>query len=72
MDKKEIKQTCTRLLIPFIAGIVILTTGILWRTFGNTREIASIYISLLGVAVIVQVGLKLIKFRKYLKENNLL
>jgi hypothetical protein len=71
MEKKEIKQTWKRLLIPFVAGMVILITGILWRTFGNTREIASIYISLLGGVVIVHVGLKLIKFKKYLKEKNL-
>ena len=73
MDKEQIKKTWMRLLVPLILGFIILLTGIIWNRLGSKRpdpQTYSFFLSLLGAVLAITAGLKVVKFKKYLKDNN--
>jgi hypothetical protein len=72
MTQDEIKRTWRNLLIPFIAGLLILAAGISLYKFGtNSSSVYGIYISIFGIMLTGAAALKVRKFRKYLRDNNL-
>jgi lipopolysaccharide export LptBFGC system permease protein LptF len=73
MDKTEIKRTWKRLLIPFVIGIIVLISGILFHNLGSKRagpQTLSLFIGVLGAIFIILPGIKMHKFQQYLKKRN--
>jgi hypothetical protein len=71
MHQKEIQSTWKKLIIPFAIGIIILTIAILFHRLGSKRPGPQAFWALagiLGAVFVVIPGLKMIKFRKYLRS----
>lgn len=71
MHQKEIQSTWKNLIIPFTIGIIILTTAILFHRLGSKRpgpQTFWAFAGILGAVFVVVPGLKMMKFRNYLKS----
>jgi hypothetical protein len=76
MDDKEIKRTWRTLITMFVIGVIVLTTAILFHRLGSKRpgpQTLWLFAGVFGVVFTVFPGIKIIKFRQYLrtrKDNN--
>ena len=71
MDEVQIKRLWRKLTIPFFIGILILVGGIIWNRVGRQSDdfwIFSIYLAIFGGMLAAAQGIKMIKFKKYLKS----
>lgn len=72
MDEKQIKKTWRQLLIPFFIGFIAFTVGILFHRYGSKRprpQTIWFFVAVFGVIFSTLSGIKLLKFRKFLKND---
>ncbi len=73
MTKEEQKATWKSLIWVMVWGVIALVFGLLFKTFTGFRYRGVVYF--LGVIFasisIIMSTVKMVKFRKYLRENNL-
>jgi len=73
MDEREIRKSWRKLIIPFVSGLIILITAILFHRLGSKRpgpQTLWIFAGVLGAIFTLFPGIKMIKFRQYLKDRN--
>jgi len=73
MTEENIKKTWRNLLTPFLIGIVIFIVALLFHCLGSKRptpQTISLFGCVLGFVFILFSGMKILKFRKYLKTEN--
>ncbi|MGV6831432.1 MAG: hypothetical protein ACWA5P_07720 [bacterium] len=73
MTEEYIKKSWRNLVTPFIIGLVVLIVSILFHRLGSkkpTPQTISLFGCVLGMVFIVFSGMKMLKFRKYLKSLN--
>ena len=71
MTEETIKKTWRNLLIPFSIGLLVLIVSILLYRLGSKKPLPqtiSLFGCVFGVVFMIFPGLKMIKFRKYLKN----
>ncbi len=69
MTPEEIKRTWTQLIIPFVIGLVVLIVAIICHRFGSKRpgpQTLWLFVGMLGGVFTTVIGVKLIKFKRYL------
>lgn len=72
MNEKEIKQTWRKLVTPFFIGIIVLIVAILFHRLGSKRpgpQTLWLFAGVLGAVFVLFPGIKIIKFRQYLKTR---
>ena len=73
MTEENIKKTWRNLFTPFLIGIVIFIVSLLFHRLGSKRptpQTISLFGCVLGFVFILFSGMKILKFRKYLKTEN--
>jgi hypothetical protein len=73
MTDDNIKKSWRNLVIPFCIGLVILFASLYANRFGSKRptpQTISLFGCVLGLIFIIFPGIKMIKFRNYLKQIN--
>ncbi|MFD2541377.1 hypothetical protein ACFSSB_03535 [Lacinutrix gracilariae] len=73
MTEENIKKTWRNLFTPFLIGIVIFIVALLFHRLGSKRptpQTISLFGCVLGFVFILFSGMKILKFRKYLKTEN--
>lgn len=73
MTEENIKKSWKNLLIPFCIGLVIFFVSLYFNRFGSkspTPQTISLFGCVLGLIFIIFPGIKMIKFKNYLKQNN--
>lgn len=71
MTEQKINKTWRQLVIPFIIGIALIISGILWHTYGSKKpnpQTLSLFVCVAGVILCLATGVKMIKFKKYLSD----
>ena len=72
MDNKEIKTIWKKLIIPFVIGLIMLITAILFHRLGSKRpgpQTLWLAAGVFGAVFTLFPGIKIIKFRQYLKTR---
>lgn len=73
MTEDNIKKSWRNLLIPFCIGLVIFLVSIYFNRFGSKRptpQTISLFGCILGLIFIIFPGIRMIKFKTFLKQNN--
>jgi len=73
MTKQEIKKTWRDLLTPFCIGLLIFIISVIFNRLGSKRptpQTLSLFGCILGFVFVFFPGIKILKFRKYLKSKN--
>ena len=73
MTENELKQTWKNIIVPFAVWIVLFIVSVLYNTYGiksSTLETVSLFASICSFAFIIFYSIKIIKFRKFLKQLN--
>jgi len=73
MTEENIKKSWRNLLTPFIIGLVVFIVSILFNRLGSKRptpQTISLFGCVFGIVFMVFPGIKMIKFKKYLKDLN--
>lgn len=73
MNDREIRKTWRKLIIPFVSGLIILIIAILFHRLGSKRpgsQTLWLFAGVLGAIFTLLPGIKMIKFRQYLKDRN--
>ncbi len=73
MKQEEIKKTRKDLFIHFFIGVGIFITAILFHRLGSKRSTPQtlwFFVGVLGSILTVYAGNRLLKFYKFLKNNN--
>ena len=73
MTEENIKKSWKNLLIPFCIGIIIFLVSLYFNRFGSKRptpQTISLFGCVLGLIFIIFPGIKMIKFKQFLKQIN--
>jgi len=73
MTEEYIKKSWRNLITPFLIGFVIFMVSILFHFLGSKRptpQTISFFGCVLGLVFMVFTGIKMLKFRGYLKSLN--
>lgn len=73
MTEENIKKSWRNLITPFLIGLVVFIISILFHYLGSKRptpQTTSFFGCVLGLVFMVFTGIKMLKFRKYLKTLN--
>jgi hypothetical protein len=68
MNEENIKKTWRNLLTPFLIGLIVFAISLAFNRFGSKRPIPQT-LSLFGLVFMFFPGRKMLKFKKYLKQN---
>jgi fucose 4-O-acetylase-like acetyltransferase len=72
MNEESIKKSWRNLLIPFLIGLTVFTISLVLNQFGSKRptpQTLSLFGCVLGLVFMFFPGIKMLKFKKYLKEK---
>tara|TARA_B100001971_G_C18111914_1_gene494665 strand:+ start:61 stop:288 length:228 start_codon:yes stop_codon:yes gene_type:complete len=73
MTEENIKKSWRNLLIPFIIGLIVFIVSFLFHQLGSKRptpQTISLFGCVFGIVFMFFLGMKMLKFRKYLKNLN--
>ncbi|WP_456439835.1 hypothetical protein [Psychroserpens sp.] len=73
MTENELKQTWKNTIVPFAVWIVLFIVSVLYNTYGiknSTLETVSLFASICSLTFIIFYSIKIVKFRKILKQLN--
>ena len=73
MTEEHIKKSWRNLLIPFCIGVIIFLVSLYFNQYGSKRptpQTISLFGCVLGLIFIIFPGIKMIKFRRYLKQEH--
>tara|TARA_Y100000815_G_scaffold117945_1_gene106476 strand:+ start:2161 stop:2388 length:228 start_codon:yes stop_codon:yes gene_type:complete len=73
MTEENIKKSWRNLLIPFIIGLIVFIVSFLFHQLGSKRptpQTLSLFGCVFGIVFMFFPGMKMLKFRKYLKNLN--
>ena len=73
MTEENIKKSWRNLLAPFIIGLIVFTISFLFNRLGSkkpTPQTFSMFGCIFGIIFMVFPAIKMIRFRKYLKNLN--
>ncbi|MBR9846961.1 MAG: hypothetical protein GYB35_13030 [Algicola sp.] len=73
MTKDELKKTWKNLITPFIVWIIVLVVAVLFNRLGSkkpTPQTVSLFASVYSLTFTIFYGIKIMLFRKQLKQLN--
>ncbi|WP_040282119.1 hypothetical protein [Psychroserpens damuponensis] len=73
MTEENIKKSWRNLLIPICIGIIIFLVALYFNRFGSKRptpQTISLFGCVLGLIFIIFPGIRMIKFKTFLKQHN--
>ncbi len=73
MTESELKKTWKRTITPFIVFVLLLIVSVLFNRLGSkkpTPQTVSLFASVYSLTFTIFYGIKIFRFRKFLKQLN--